>query len=284
MKVIWSECGMKESVPYAHSQEFVKDDGGRSEYFKGDAGDCVTRAIAIATGIDYKEVYDAMFNGIEEFKQTGHSRYVKKLRRKKSGSRGTTPRNGVHRKIYDKYLKSLGWKWVATMTIGSGCKTHLRADELPKGRLIVRVSKHIVAVIDGVIHDTYDCSRGGKRCVYGYYVQENPTPIVKKKTTITATKTKNVKSAKQLSNLTDWHKVELTRLVDIRLDTIEDDPESADEFETVNTLGFLRDKIEYSLDPRFTKEEKKWLIEELSNTESIGVVTVDKLLDYINRH
>jgi hypothetical protein len=31
------------------------------------------------------------------------------------------------------------------------------------------VSRHAVAVIDGVIHDTYDCSRGGKRCVYGYW-------------------------------------------------------------------------------------------------------------------
>jgi hypothetical protein len=24
-------------------------------------------------------------------------------------------------------------------------------------------------VIDGVIHDTHDCSRNGTRCVYGYY-------------------------------------------------------------------------------------------------------------------
>jgi len=26
-----------------------------------------------------------------------------------------------------------------------------------------------VAVIDGVINDTYDCSREGTRCVYGYW-------------------------------------------------------------------------------------------------------------------
>jgi hypothetical protein len=55
------------------------------------------------------------------------------------------------------------------MRIGSGCKVHLRADELPGGRLIVHVSKHIVAVLNGVIHDTHDCSRGGNRCVYGYW-------------------------------------------------------------------------------------------------------------------
>ena len=53
--------------------------------------------------------------------------------------------------------------------IGSGCRVHLRAEELPPGRLIVSVSRHLVAVIDGVIHDTLDCSRNGSRCVYGYY-------------------------------------------------------------------------------------------------------------------
>jgi hypothetical protein len=29
-----------------------------------------------------------------------------------------------------------------------------------------------MAVIDGVIHDTYDPSRDGKRCVYGYFTKE----------------------------------------------------------------------------------------------------------------
>lgn len=56
-----------------------------------------------------------------------------------------------------------------TMAIGSGCKVHLRADELPTGRLVVSVSKHLVAVVDGVVHDTHDPRRGGTRCVYGYW-------------------------------------------------------------------------------------------------------------------
>jgi hypothetical protein len=66
-------------------------------------------------------------------------------------------------------LESLGWTWTPTMAIGSGCIVHLRDGELPRGRLIVSVSKHIVAVIDGVIHDTHDPSRDGTRCVYGYW-------------------------------------------------------------------------------------------------------------------
>ena len=48
---------------------------------------------------------------------------------------------------------------------------HLAKDELPNGRLIVRVSKHITAVINGVIHDTHDFSRDGTRCVYGYFTK-----------------------------------------------------------------------------------------------------------------
>ena len=58
------------------------------------------------------------------------------------------------------------------MFIGSGCKVHLRNDELPAGRLIVCLSRHYTAVIDGVIHDTHDPSRGGTRCVYGYWRKE----------------------------------------------------------------------------------------------------------------
>jgi len=55
------------------------------------------------------------------------------------------------------------------MKIGSGYKVHLAEGELPMGRLVVHVSKHSVAVIDGVLHDTHDPTRGESRCVYGYW-------------------------------------------------------------------------------------------------------------------
>jgi hypothetical protein len=55
------------------------------------------------------------------------------------------------------------------MQIGSGCRVHLRADELTPGRLVVQLSRHLTAVIDGVVHDTHDPSRNGTRCVYGYW-------------------------------------------------------------------------------------------------------------------
>ncbi len=86
---------------------------------------------------------------------------------RKTAARGIT----VGRKWFDEYMIELGFTWVPTMQIGQGCKVHLRTGELPiVGRLVVSVSKHCVAVIDGIVHDTHDCTRGGTRCVYGYYV------------------------------------------------------------------------------------------------------------------
>jgi hypothetical protein len=64
------------------------------------------------------------------------------------------------------------------MHIGSGCTAHLRDGEswVPQGRVIVKVSKHYTALIDGVIHDTHDPSRGGTRCVYGYWTPQGTEP------------------------------------------------------------------------------------------------------------
>jgi hypothetical protein len=140
--------------------QWVYDDGGRSQYYKGkDAGDCVCRAVAIATGLDYKRVYDDI-NELAKSERTG------KRKRGKSSAR-----NGVYKDTIRKLMVRYGWKWVPTMKVGQGCKVHLREDELPSGRLVVSVSKHLTAVIDGVCHDTYDPSRDGTRCVYGYFVK-----------------------------------------------------------------------------------------------------------------
>lgn len=162
----------------------IHNDGGRAAAgFKGSTGDCVTRAVAIASGRQYTEVYAALARGMGDQRK----------------SKGATARNGVsvRRKWFKDYMASLGFKWVPTMLIGSGCKVHLNADELPMGRLVVAVSKHYTAVIDGVIHDTYDPSERGttvysagypdipkgarplgngqfayspERCVYGYWI------------------------------------------------------------------------------------------------------------------
>jgi hypothetical protein len=151
--------------------KYVYNDGSRAASgYKGEAGDCVTRAIAIATRRPYQEVYEALWTGLRSYTRAHNDRVARRIGRG-GGRLGTTPRNGVSKEVFGLYLRSLGWKWTPTMQIGSGCMFHLRADELPPGRLIVKVSRHLIAVIDGVIHDTYDCSRAGTRCVYGYWQQ-----------------------------------------------------------------------------------------------------------------
>jgi len=144
-------------VPKPKSTEtFSYNDGGReSAGYRGSAGDCTVRAIAIAVCIPYQDVYSDLFS-----------------ENKIHNPRKASPRDGgTSMKTIHKYLKSLGWSWVPTMQIGSGCKVHLRKDELPGGNVIVRLSKHLCAVIDGVINDTYDPSRDGTRCVYGYWTK-----------------------------------------------------------------------------------------------------------------
>lgn len=133
--------------------DYIETDGGRADAgYKGTCGDCVTRAITLATGNPYQEVYDALF-------ELGKELGVKK----------PSPRDSVERKVYDKYMRDIGWEWIATMHIGSGCTVHLRKDELPSGPLVVRLSGHLCCVKDGTVYDTHDPRREGTRCVYGYW-------------------------------------------------------------------------------------------------------------------
>jgi hypothetical protein len=177
----------------AEAEGFTFDDGGREAAgFRGRAGDCVARSVAIASGRPYAEVYAALAAG------TGSQRAGKRVKRSASA------RDGVNtgRKWVRDYMAGLGFRWVPTMRIGSGCTVHLVAEELPAGRLVVAVSKHYTAVIDGVIHDTDDPRRDmhctepyrepmpagywtwdsktmhhvARRCVYGYWIAEEPAP------------------------------------------------------------------------------------------------------------
>ncbi len=136
------------------------NDGRREEAgYKGDTGDCGTRSIVIALDLPYKEVYDLV------------NTFGKRERRSKNRSSKSSARTGIYKPTFKRIMVHLGWEWTPTMFIGSGCKVHLRDGELPMGRLIVAVSKHWCAVIDGVIQDTYDPSRDGTRCVYGYFME-----------------------------------------------------------------------------------------------------------------
>jgi hypothetical protein len=125
------------------------NDGGRYDAgFIGDVGDCVTRAIAIATERPYREIYDAIC--ALAVSECGYAQ----------------AHMGVTDIAIKGYLGSLGWRW-------NKYRGHLNAEELPGGRLIVALKGHLVAVVDGIIHDTYDCSVGGTSEVTGYYLKSD---------------------------------------------------------------------------------------------------------------
>jgi hypothetical protein len=175
--------------------KFIQNDGGRAAAGftnKKIADDCVARAVAIASQRPYREVYDAL--------ATIQAAYRGRTSKSRKGIRSAS--NGINTtgEGFKRWMRSLGAEWTATMFIGQGCKVHLVDGELLSGRLVVSVSKHYTAVIDGVIHDAYDPSadRGveiyppsypedelpkgarwlengngwayePKRCVYGYW-------------------------------------------------------------------------------------------------------------------
>ena len=146
---------------------FRLNDGGREATgFKGGAGDCVVRAIAIAAELSYMQVYEDLRAANAAYAEHRNDKLAKRL-----SAKGVSPRNGNHRNVFHDYILGHGFDWVPTMKVGAGCQVHMLANELPSGRLIVRVSKHLSAVIDRVIEDTHNPSRGGSRCVYGYYIK-----------------------------------------------------------------------------------------------------------------
>ena len=136
-------------------------DGGRAAAGFKPSSDCVARSVAIATQRPYVEVRVELadLNG----------RMPKTKGRKTAGIESAAYGTYTQSLLFKRYMAAQGFAWTPTMSIGSGCKVHLAEGELPKGRLVVAVSKHYTAVIDGVVWDTHDPCRGGMRCVYGYW-------------------------------------------------------------------------------------------------------------------
>jgi len=131
--------------------KFIKDFGGREKYFptklkKDLAGDCVIRAIAIATGLDYKVVWVRMFEIGAEI--------------------GRMPNSWV---TVDLYLDALGWKKCKPFRKSNGRKYKLKDVPIsPDRAYLFRTSKHLTAVVNGELRDVWNC---GAWCANSYYVR-----------------------------------------------------------------------------------------------------------------
>jgi hypothetical protein len=126
-------------------ERMVLNDGGRAAAgFNDTRGDCAIRAIAIATGKPYREV----FNGLNA---TGCL----------LGQASRPSTHGVSPGVARLYLGSLGWLWVEQ-------QRRMRRLDLPAGHLVVHVREHLVAVVDHVVYDDRDFWRGS-RFVFGIF-------------------------------------------------------------------------------------------------------------------
>ena len=144
--------------------EYIYNDGGRSNYFKGSTRDCVVRAIAIASDMDYKEVYDLIHQRQKEWANKSRSKAALRCRKNPS------PRAGVWKQVYIPIIEELGFRWVSTCEVGSSDRTYLSrsGSTLPKGTLIVKTRRPLQCVKDHILYYTHS-SFGNM--VYGYWIK-----------------------------------------------------------------------------------------------------------------
>lgn len=111
-------------------------------------GDCVIRALTKVTGKSWLEVFDELLPYARELQCMPNSKPA-----------------------YETYLLNNGFEYVGVSnkkgtkrpTVESFTKAH------KEGTYILRVANHIVASVDGVYYDTWDC---GSKSMYGYWVKK----------------------------------------------------------------------------------------------------------------
>ncbi|TWU16760.1 DUF2786 domain-containing protein [Allorhodopirellula heiligendammensis] len=162
--------------------ELIWDDGGRADSgYVGLAGDCVTRAIAIATGTSYRDVYGAL-GAIADM----------------------TPRNGLATSVAAQHLHTLGWE----RHEGDGMS--LASAVLPTGAVIVHLAApkhrragHFCSVIDHVIYDTWNPSDDDNFVVAAYWTR----PVVAGESTMPIASRRSKQSAQQTLTQREFDKV-----------------------------------------------------------------------------
>lgn len=112
-------------------------------------GDCVVRAICNATGKQWHEVY-------EELCAIGYDLC-------------DMPNQ---KRVYEKYLDNIGWKKYPMPRKKDGRRYTLAEFADTNGHItsIVSVAKHLTALVDGELHDTWNC---GHKCVGNFYSHPN---------------------------------------------------------------------------------------------------------------
>lgn len=131
---------MKYVVPLEVRLPWREDDGGRRAAGYPVQRDCSVRAVALATGMSYRDVYVALA--------------------------GFAPTCGVESAVSDRLLGAAGFSYTST----AGRTVRLRSDELPRLPLmVVSMWEHLTVVAGGTIVDTGDPTLYRRGIVLGWW-------------------------------------------------------------------------------------------------------------------
>lgn len=114
---------------------------------KDNYGDCVIRALTKVLNMDWQQVFDLLVPIAKEFQCMPNTpiAYEKLLTNSEFVYTGISNKKGTKRP-----------------TVESFAKSH------KQGTYILRVAHHIVALVDGIYYDTWNC---GSKSLYGYWVK-----------------------------------------------------------------------------------------------------------------
>lgn len=138
--------GSREGEVYRHVAPFRLSDGGRADSRRPkQVNDCTVRALAHVSGRPYDECYDTLAAA-----------------GRKSG-RGFGFRNWAT----EAEFHGLRFAWRSFPAVKGSPRVNPVTFALrhPKGRFVLRLSKHVMACVDGVLLDSFQVR--ADRCVYG---------------------------------------------------------------------------------------------------------------------
>ena len=125
---------------------YIYDDGGRADAgFKGMAGDCVTRALAILVEHPYGKTYDALAEA--------NANSTVGSRRKVARRGERTARRGIYRNDYTPVFERYG---LTKVKLPSGIRPTWSEAYEEYGDCIVTTAKHMAAIVNGSLHDVWD--------------------------------------------------------------------------------------------------------------------------------
>lgn len=113
--------------------------------------DCAPRALTLATGIPYEQVFKEL--------QEDNTKYA--------GRKALIERGGTYNKVTNDFLVRNGWKKLKD--IG---KVLLKKDQLPDCPCVVLVAGHTLYVENGRVWDTWDSRGDRSRQVHEIWVEE----------------------------------------------------------------------------------------------------------------